>query len=149
MTRERLIWRPNAVLLDVWEVMSREDQIAWWKAQPKPLPEPKRRMTEAITLYNKGFITAGDFVCLVYKLAAPDEIKEFVSACPADLLSKVKESLVSYGEDESAWPRNFYSASYAPWVTPEEIEESRQEEQQRIWDGVRLLKKCGQVLTNG
>jgi hypothetical protein len=26
MTRERLIWRPNAVPLDVWEAMSREEK---------------------------------------------------------------------------------------------------------------------------
>ena len=125
MTRERLIWRPNAVPPDVWEAMSREDQIAWWKAQPKAPSKPKRRMKDAITQDNKGIITIGEFVCLVYKLAAPDEIEEFVSACPAELLSKLKESLGSYGEDESAWPRTFYSACYAPRVRPEEIEESR------------------------
>jgi hypothetical protein len=149
MTRERLIWRPNAVPLDVWEAMSREDQIAWWKAQPKALPQPKPRMKEAIPLYNKGMITVGGFVCLVCELAAPDEIEEFVTACPPDLLAALKESLASYGEDEGTWPRTFYSASYAPWVTPEEIEGSRRQEHQRIWDGVRLLKKWGQVLTNG
>jgi len=106
-------------------------------------------MKEAISLYNKGVITVGGFVCLVYELAAPAEIEEFLSACPADLLSALKESLASYGEDESTWPRTFCIASYAPWVTPEEIEESRRREQQRIWDGVRLLKRWGQVLTNG
>jgi hypothetical protein len=106
-------------------------------------------MKQAISLYNKGIITVSGFVCLVYKLAAPDEIGEFLSACPADLLSKLKESLASYGADESAWPRTLYDACYAPWVTPEEIDESRREEQERIWDGVRLLKKCGQVLTSG
>ena len=149
MTQERLIWRPNAVPPNVWEAMSREDQIAWWKAQPTAPPQPKRRMKEAISLYNKGAITVGEFVCLVYKLAAPDEIEEFVSACPADLLSGLKESLANYGDDESTWPRTFYIASYAPWVTPKETEESRQLEQQSIWDGVRLLKECGLALTNG
>jgi hypothetical protein len=149
MTRERLIWRPNAIPLVVWEAMSREDQIAWWKAQPKAPPQPKRHMKEAISLYDKGMITVAGFVCLVCKLAASDEIEEFVAACPSDLLAALKESLASYGEDESAWPQTFYIASYTPCVTPEEIEESRRQEQQRIWDGVRLLKKWDQVLTNG
>lgn len=148
MTRERLVWRPNAVPPDVWEAMSREDQIAWWKAQPKAPPQPKRRMKEAISLYDKGIITVGGFVCLVCELAAPEEIEEFVTACPPDLLVALKESLASYSEDESTWPRTFSSACYAPWATPEEIEESRREEQLRIWDGVRLLKKWGQTLTN-
>ena len=149
MTQERLIWRPNAIPPEVWEAMSREDQIASWKAQPKAPSQPKRRMKEAISQYKKGIITANEFVCLVYKLAAPDEIEEFVSACPVDFLSLLKESLASYGGDESTWPRTFHSACYPPWVTVEEIEESRRQEQQRIWDGVRLLKKSGQVLTNG
>jgi hypothetical protein len=149
MTRERLIWRPNALPPAVWEAMSREEQMAWWDSQAKPAPQLKRRMTEAISQYEKGVITAGEFVCLVYELAAPDEIDEFVSACPAELLGILKESLASYGEDESAWPRTFYIASYTPWVTPEGIEELWRQEQQRIWDGVRLLKKSGKVLTNG
>jgi hypothetical protein len=103
-------------------------------------------MKEAISVYNKGVLTAGGFVSVVYMLAAPGEIEEFVRACPADLLSLLKESLADYGEDESTWPRTFCIASYAPWVTPEEIEESRRQEQQRIWDGVRLLRKSGHVL---
>src|SRR5262249_55887154 len=147
MTQERLIWRPNAMPPAVWEAMSRDDQIAWWKAQPPAPRQPKRHMKEVIAQYNKGNITANEFVCLVCELAALDEIEEFVSACPADLLSILRESLASYGEDERTWPRTFYSACYAPWVTPEEIEESRRQEQERIWDGVRLLKKSGKVLT--
>ena len=119
MTQERLIWRPNAVPPDVWEAMSREDQIAWWKTQPKAPPQAKRHMKEAILQYNKGIITVHEFIVIVCKLAATDEIKEFVSECPADLLYKVNESLASYGEDESNWPRSFYIASYAPWVTQE------------------------------
>ena len=149
MTRKRLIWRPNSVPPDVWEAMSQEDQIAWWKAQPKEPPQPKRHMTEAISLYNKGLITLGEFVCLVYELAASDEIEEFVAACTPDLLAALKESLARYGDDESTWPRTFYSGCSAPWVPPEEIEESRRRAQQRIWDGARLLKKWGQVQTNG
>ncbi len=148
MEREQLIWRPNAIPPEVWEGMNRQDQIAWWESQSKEPPKPKRHMKGAISHYNKGIITVDGFVCLVCKLAAPDEIEEFVSACPTDLLSALKESLASYGEDESRWPRTFFSANYAPWVTPEEIEESRRQEQQQIWDGVRLLKKWGHVLTS-
>jgi hypothetical protein len=140
MTRERLIWRPNAIPLDVWEAMSREDQIAWWKAQEKP-PEPKRHMKVAISMYKKGLITLGGFVCLAYELAAAEEIEEFMRLCPADMLATLKESLATYRDDEKTWPRFFSSACYAPSVTPEEIEDSRRQEQERIWDGVRLLKQ--------
>jgi hypothetical protein len=140
MTRERLIWRPNAIPPDVWETMSRDDQIAWWKAQEKP-PEPKRHMKVAISMYEKGIVTLGEFVCLVYKLAAAEEIEEFMRLCPADMLATLKESLACYGDDEKTWPRFFSSACHAPWVTLEEIEESRRQERERIWDGVRLLKQ--------
>jgi hypothetical protein len=97
MTQERLIWRPNTVAPDVWEAMSREAQVAWWKAEPNGPPRPKRRMTEAIAQYKRGIVTASDFVCRVYELAAPDEIGEFLAACPADLLSVLQESLANYG----------------------------------------------------
>jgi len=140
MSRERLIWRPNAIPLDVWEAMSREKQIAWWKAQEKP-PGPKRHMKVAISMHRKGIITLGEFVCLVYQLAAAEEIEEFLKLCPADMLSTLKESLASFGDDEKTWPRFFGSANYAPWVTPEEIEESTRQLQERIGDGVRLLKQ--------
>ena len=140
MMREQLIWRPNAIPLDVWEAMSRDDQIAWWKAQEKPR-EPKRHMKVAISMYKKGFITLGEFVCLVYKLAAAEEIEEFMRLCPAEMLAALKESLTSYGDDEETWPRLIYGACYDPWVPPEEIEESRRQEQERIWAGVRLLKQ--------
>ena len=112
MTRERLIWRPNAIPPDVWETMSRDDQIAWWKAQEKP-PEPKRHMKVAISMYEKGIVTLGEFVCLVYKLAAAEEIEEFMRLCPPDMLATLKESLASYGDDEKTWPRVIYSACYA------------------------------------
>jgi hypothetical protein len=141
MAQERLIWRPNVIPPDVWEAMTREDQIGWWKSRPEELPKSKRHMNEAIAQYNKGFLTVDDFVCLVCKLAVPGEVEEFVSACPAELISALKESLANYGDDENTWPRTFHSACYAPWETPQEIEESARQEQQRIWDGVRLLKK--------
>jgi hypothetical protein len=145
MTQERLIWRPNAVAPDVWEAMSQEAQVAWWKAQPKGPPRPKRRMTEAIAQYKRGIVTASAFVSVVYELAAPDEIEEFLAACPADLISVLKESLADYGEDEATWPRTYSSACYPPWLIPEEIEESRRHAQKQIWDGVRLLKQSGRV----
>jgi hypothetical protein len=140
MSRERLIWRPNAIAPNVWEGMSREEQIAWWKAQEKP-PGPKRHMKVAISMYRKGIVTLGEFVCLVYELAVAEEIEEFMRLCPPDMLATLKESLASYGDDEKTWPRVIYSACYAPWVMPEEIEESRRQDQERIWDGVRLLKQ--------
>ena len=31
MTKERLIWRPNEVSPDEWEILSRDEQIQWWK----------------------------------------------------------------------------------------------------------------------
>jgi hypothetical protein len=93
--------------------MSREDQIAWWKAQPKAPPQLKRRMKETISLYNKGKITVGGFVCLVYELAAPDEIEEFVTACPPDLLAALKESLARYGEAANLLQRQLRSLGYA------------------------------------
>jgi hypothetical protein len=141
MTRERLIWRPNAIPLDVWQAMSREDQIDWWKAQPQAPAGPKPHMKGAIAQYKKGAITDGEFLGLVCKLAAPEEIDEFMRVCPADMLATLKEFLATYGEDEKTWPRTFYSACYFPWVTAEEIEESRRLQQKQIWDGLRILKK--------
>jgi len=127
MTRDHLIWRPNAIAPDDWEALTREEQIAWWKAQQKP-PGLKRHMKEAIALYDEGNITLGDFISLVYKLAVPEEIEEFVRVCPPDMLAALKESLAIYGDDEKAWPRTYSIAAHFPWVTPEEIEKSKRQE---------------------
>jgi len=64
-----------------------------------------------------------------------------VKACPPDILAELKSALSHYGPDESKWPRMFCMASYFPWVTPEEIAESKRKEQEQIWAGVRLLKE--------
>jgi hypothetical protein len=98
-------------------------------------------MAEAVALYDEGNITEGEFVTLVLRLAAPEEIEEFVRACPPELLAALRETLASYGEDEAAWPRTYHMGSVFPWVTAEEIQESQRREQQAIWRGVRLLKE--------
>lgn len=141
MSRERLIWRPNNIPLDVWEAMSREDQIAWWDAAFKAPPQPKPHMKKAIYQYQRGATTKHGFLGDVYALAAEDEMVEFLEVCPADLLSLLKESLAGFGPEKSDWPRILSSACHAPWVTMEQIEESRRREQQQIWDGVRILKR--------
>jgi hypothetical protein len=98
-------------------------------------------MADAVALYDKGNNTVSEFVTRVLELAVPDEIEGFVRACPPELLAALRESLATYGEDEAAWPRTVRMASYFPWVTAEEIEESKRREQQTIWSGVRLLKE--------
>jgi hypothetical protein len=144
MTKERLIWRPNEIPLDQWERMSREDQIKWWKdhqeQDSQEQPPPKPHMKKAISLYDRGEITQTEFCTWVMKYAALEEIEEFVRVCPPELMSKLKEDLDQHGQDETKWPRTYYMASYAPWVTAEAIEESRRREQEQIWNGVRLLK---------
>jgi hypothetical protein len=140
MTKERLIWRPNEISPAAWEALTREEQIHWWKSRRAPA-QPKAHMAEAVALYDEGNITEGEFVTRVLQLAAPEEIEGFVRACPPGLLAALRESLTAYGEDEAAWPRTFRMASYCPWVTAGEIEESQRREQQEIWCGVRLLKE--------
>jgi hypothetical protein len=98
-------------------------------------------MKTAIILYNKGHITQHEFCAFVAKIAAPEELEEFIQKCPPELMDVLKRQLAEYGPDESKWPRTFHLASYAPWVTPEEYEDSLFREQERIWNGVRLLKK--------
>ncbi len=140
MTKERLIWCPNEISPAAWEAMTREEQIQWWKSRTAP-QRPKATMAEAVALYDKGYITVSEFVTRVLELAVPDEIEGCVRACPPELLAALRESLAVYGEDEAAWPRTFRMGSYFPWVTAEEIEESKRREQQAIWSGVRLLKE--------
>ena len=88
MTRERVIWRPNAIPLEVWEAMTREDQITWWKAQEEP-PEPKRHMKVAISMYQKGMITLGEFVCLAYSLL---RLRRLMSSCDSARLTCLPRS---------------------------------------------------------
>lgn len=140
MAKERLIWRPNAVSPEAWEAMSREEQINWWKAQRSPA-RPKSHVKEAISHYAKGHFTEIDFVTFVSEHVEPEEIEEFVRACPPDLLAILRDALADYGEDESVWPRTFHAGSHFPWVTPEEIGESTRRKQEQIWRGVRLLKE--------
>jgi hypothetical protein len=139
MTIERLIWRPNEISPQVWEAMTRAEQVDWWKARMAPA-RPKAPMTEAVSLYHEGNITQGEFVTLVLQLAAPEEIEDFIRACPPELLAVLREALASYGDNEAAWPRTFRMSSYFPWATPEVIAESNRREQEDIWRGVRLLK---------
>jgi hypothetical protein len=98
-------------------------------------------MIEAVALHDEGNTTVGDFVALVLKLAAPEEIEGFVRACPPHLLATLRESLAAYGDDEAVWPRTYCMGSHFPWMTAEEIEESQRREQQQVWRGVRLLKE--------
>jgi hypothetical protein len=99
------------------------------------------KMTKAIDLYNNGVITQTELVNWAIRYAATDEIDEFVTACPLDILAQLKKSLAHYGPDETKWPRTFCMSSYFPWATPEQIEESKRKEQEQIWEGVRLLKE--------
>lgn len=140
MSKERLIWRPNEIPLKQWEGMLRVDQIRWWKDhQPPPLPKP--HMKKAISLYNRGEITQHEFCSYVSKIAALEEIGEFVRQCPLELMEVLKAQLAEYGPDESKWPRTIHMASYHPWATAEEATESQRQEQEQIWNGVRLLKQ--------
>jgi hypothetical protein len=139
MTNQRIIWRPNEIPLEQWEAMSRADQIQWWKDRQGP-PDPRPQMKKAIRLYHRGIITQHEFPQFVAKWATPDEIESFVRDCPAELLARLHEELDHYGPDETRWPRTFHSGCYAPWVTPEEIKEAQRQEQESIWNGMRLLK---------
>jgi hypothetical protein len=98
-------------------------------------------MKEAIEWYDQGNITRHEFPIKVCAWAAAEEIPEFVTACPPDLMESLLKYLDAHGPDERKWPRVFYAACYAPWVTADEIEEARWEEQETIWAGVRLLKE--------
>jgi hypothetical protein len=138
--KERPIWRPNAIPADEWEAMSREEQIACWKANREP-PSPKRHMSQAIRYYEEGNLTQSEFCLWVIRFATRQEIEEFVAQCPSELMSVLKDYLGKYGEDESRWPRTYCMRSYFPWTTPEEIEESERREHEQIWSGVRLLKQ--------
>ena len=141
MSEERLIWRPNEIPLEEWEAKPREEQIRWWKDHQPP-PPAKPHMGRAITLYNKGHVTQHEFCSFVAEAAVPEEIEDFVQKCPPELMEILKRQLAEYGADESEWPRTFQRACYAPWVTAEEIRDSQLHQQERIWAGVRLLKKC-------
>jgi hypothetical protein len=140
VSKERLIYRPKEIPPDVWEAMPREEQIRWWKDHQSP-PRPKTHMKQAISQYGRGIITERMFSTVVAKLAVMEEIEEFVRECPPELMAVLKKDLAEYDADEAKWPRSFSIRCYAPWVTPEEIRDSQRREQERIWDGVRLLKK--------
>jgi hypothetical protein len=138
--KERLIWRPNEILPEHWEAMSREEQIQWWKDHAKtPLRKP--HMKKVIRLYQRGDMPPAEFCSCVMTFAAPDEIAEFVRVCPPELMALLKEELAHSGPDESKWPRTYHLSCYAPWVTAEQIAESQRQEQEQIWNGVRLLKQ--------
>jgi hypothetical protein len=77
----------------------------------------------------------------VAQIAVPEETEEFVQHCPPELIEVLKGQLAEYGPDEWSWPRTFRMATYAPWVTAEEIRESERRQQEQIWTGVRILKK--------
>jgi len=143
MTKERLIWRPNDIPLEEWEALSREEQIQWWKDLEESRPKrAKPHMLKAVEVYNDGNITQNEFGGLVCKLAIRDEMEEFIRGCPPDLMAEIKRMLAHYpGDDQTKWPRTFCIACYAPWVTPQQIEESQRKEQEQIWNGVRLLKE--------
>ena len=103
--------------------------------------QPKPHMLSAVAAYEEGKITKSEFVTLACQLAAPEEIEAFVAGCPPDLLASLRETLVSYSDDEASWPRTYRMGTYAPWVTPEEVEESQRREQHEIRRGVRLVKE--------
>ena len=102
----------------------------------------KIHMKEPIDWYTEGSLTPTGFVIEVAKRAASDEIDEFVEKCPPELLDMLKDYLKEYyGDDESKWGQTYCIGAICSRGSAEQWEESRQKEQQAIWDGVRLLKR--------
>jgi hypothetical protein len=143
MTKERLIWRPNEISPEEWDALSREEQIQWWKDLEASRPKrAKPHMIHAVDVYNRGDITKTEFGNYVCRLAIRDEMEEFIRLCPPDLMAEIKRMLANHpGDDQTKWPRTFYIACYAPWVTAEQIEESKRKEQEQTWNGIRILKE--------
>jgi hypothetical protein len=76
------------------------------------------------------------------KLWKPLRISSFFGIAAMDQAEiTLGSGLAQYGPDESNWPQTFQMATYAPWVTAEEIKDSERRQQEQIWTGVRLLKK--------
>lgn len=142
MVREPIIWRPNAIPPDEWGAKSRDEQIAWWRESRSEQNTPnKLSMLDAPRLYKNGTITLSECFILICKRASEFEVAEFVTQCPQEILTMLREELSHYeGNDRTKWPRYFYMATYAPWLTPEEVDTSRELEQQALLNGIAILK---------
>ena len=142
MDREPLIWRPNAIPQVEWDAKSRDEQIAWWKNNSKTGDQnTNRSMFDVPTHYENGTINLNECINLLFKRANHDETPRFLNECPAQILNALREELLHYeGDDPHNWPRTYCMASYAPWVSAKDIEASRDAEQQKLWDGVAILK---------
>ena len=142
MNREPIIWRPNAIPQAEWDAKSRDEQISWWRNNSTTDErETKCSMLDVPAHYEKGTITLNECINLIFKRANHEETPQFLIECPDEILIALREQLLHYiGDDHQNWPRTYYMGSHAPWVSPEEIADSRNAEQLELWNGIAILK---------
>jgi hypothetical protein len=140
-----LIWRPNCFSPQEWDRLSRDEQIHWWRDQTTPSGLPLDPI-KVVELYRRGVITLNEFTISVFKYMTESNILDFLRDCPEDLLIALRKESDRLPADDDApgWGRliTISSASYVPWVTPEEIERCREEQRARYRDGLRLFRKA-------
>jgi hypothetical protein len=147
---DRPIWRPNAYSKDKWNALSRDEQIQWWKRQaaPKSPPSPLK----IVKLFERGIVTENHLCIAVLESLTDTNIREFVEGCPANILQVISHyaQKCPNDDDDTGWEQKMQIAStpyHPPWVTEDEIKQSRLETDRRFREGVRLLRhqllRCG------
>ena len=143
MESEPIIWRPNSVSPEEWDSKSRDAQIAWWRGNRVHTESTsKPTMSDVPEYYENGTISLSECFYVICKRATDAEVPGFLDECPDEILTMLHDQLEKYvGDDPKMWPRSFSMGSYAPWATAEEIDASRKNEQQLLWNGIAILKR--------
>lgn len=143
VNQEPIVWRPNSISQEEWDSKSRERQIAWWRETcEKDEINGKRSMIDILKFYEEGVITLSGCTSMICKRANHNEIPDFLNQCPAEIITHLRKFLHRFqGNDPEKWPRSFFMGSYAPWMTVDQIEACKNNEQQLQWNGVTILKQ--------
>lgn len=141
--KDRPIWRPNTISAEDWDNLSREEQIRWWKDN-SPSAKPLHPLT-AITQYQDGKITKFEIPIYVLERLTVDNVKVFTDGCPPEFLKllQAEADKLPADDDDDGWGNVpiFHIATYAPWVSAEDIKKANAERVEPYREGVRLFRE--------
>jgi hypothetical protein len=146
---ERIIWRPNAIALEDWNGLSREEQIQWWKNQQPKRASDRPNPMKMIVLYDRGVLTRTEMLNQIVHSLTEENIARFLEYCPADVWDELHEVVAGLPEDDDdqSWGKliSIASVSFAPWVTLDEIRRVEEESNRQFRAGVALFRREARI----
>lgn len=92
--KERLIFRPNSITVEVWEKLTREEQLRWWKEQRQSTPErsPEEHVRMVLKEWKRGVLRDHEAVEYIFN-KIPIECEWLFLQIPPEFETILKKSV--------------------------------------------------------